>query len=118
MYHLEVCAYNNKTFRIPDNAGKQYNAEKINQKDELDHMLKCHLDLNDLMTKLKNHDIVLSTDPGRYLCNYVYFRSLDTLCSANKNAQSLFVHIPPTQHKSHEQNVSFVEALLHLLLKQ
>jgi pyrrolidone-carboxylate peptidase len=52
---------------------------------------------------------VINTDPGRYLCNYVYFSSLNELKCDKKNVDCLFVHFPPLAVKSHEQNMSFVK---------
>jgi hypothetical protein len=56
-------------------------------------------------------------DPGRYLCNYIYFRSLNDLSSL-ENTCSLFIHFPVHLYKSHEENVEFVERLLGLCLKK
>ena len=63
--------------------------------------------------KEKNENVELSDDPGRYLCNYIYYCSLTKLCKAN-NA-SLFVHFPPLHITNHEQNLKFALSLIEIL---
>lgn len=49
--------------------------------------MKTALPLRDLLTALEkeNPKTRISTDPGRYICNYVYFHSLQWV-KAQKNA--------------------------------
>ena len=65
----------------------------------------------------KKHELRQSDDPGRYLCNYIYFKSSHELSLKNENVCSLFVHFPDLKTSPHEKNVAFVDQLLHLLLK-
>ena len=60
----------------------------------------------------------LSTDPGRYLCNYIYFKSSHDLAVQNEHVYSFFVHFPVLELSPHEKNIKFVERLLELLLKK
>ena len=60
----------------------------------------------------------MSLDPGRYLCNYIYFKTSHDISINNENACSLFVHFPDLSITSHEKNVAFVERLLGILLKK
>ena len=48
-----------------------------------------------------NHKVTISTDPGRYLCNYVYFNSLFELKCDKNNVDCLFVHFPGLTVTSH-----------------
>ena len=115
MYHLEACGYNLQDFRVPDNSGKQIQNEKICKKTPLDEALKSKLDIQLVASKLsKKHDVEISDDPGRYLCNYVYFSSLNCFKEV-ENSCSLFVHIPPLNVKSHEENIKFMKDLLKIL---
>lgn len=52
VYFLEMCAYNNKDFRIPDNSGYQCNKEKICPHLPLDEALKTDIDLEYLANQL------------------------------------------------------------------
>lgn len=78
--------------------------------------MKTSLDLELVATKMTQlgHAVDLSDNPGRYLCNYVYYSSLNQLCKDDKTT-SLFVHFPPLKIKSHEENLKFVQDLLRVL---
>lgn len=77
-YHLEKCGYNTKDFRIPDNIGYQPRNEQICLESKLDQPLQTKLDLQKISLRLSKcgHDIAISMDPGRYLCNYIFYSSL------------------------------------------
>lgn len=114
-YELETCGYNNKDFRIPDNNGYQCSGEKINGNMQLDQPVNTKVNLNSLRAELqkKGHKVEISTDPGRYICNYIYFSSLQQV---NKdNCTSLFVHFPELKDAPHQQNIKFVSDLLDVL---
>lgn len=59
------------------------------------HVIARH-DLDALAARLNQAAIpsCISADPGRYLCNAVYFHSLQHVTSARHPAHALFVHIP------------------------
>ncbi len=86
---LEKFAYNTKSAPIPDNAGVICSGEKIlpSQPD----ILQTPFNLEKLINSLEQEGIPssLSTDPGRYVCNNIYFHSLA------KGRKALFVHLPP-----------------------
>jgi len=102
IYHLERCCYNNKDFGIPDNLGYQPKNEQICKDTDLDCPINCKLDLLAIENKLgKKHQLQQSDDPGRYLCNYIYFQSSHELSLKNENVCSLFVHFPDLKISSH-----------------
>lgn len=115
-YHLERCGYNKKDFRIPDNIGYQPRNEQICTASELDTELQTKLNVDEICWKLgkEGHDVAISLDPGRYLCNYIFYSSLSKLC--NENCTSLFIHFPPKEWKSHEQNMNFIRDFLKIVL--
>ncbi|MCI2069486.1 MAG: hypothetical protein LKJ88_08020 [Bacilli bacterium] len=49
----------------------------------------------------------LSADPGRYLCNYVYYKSLEALAGS-----ALFVHLPPMRKPTDLDNYLSAALLL------
>lgn len=115
VYFLEQCGYNNKDFRIPDNDGYICKNEKICPDYKLDQPIDTKINLQWLSEELrkKGHKIDLSKDPGRYLCNYIYFNSLQKVCG--DHCTSLFVHFPDLEYTTNEQNVKFVTDLINVL---
>ncbi|OEU20109.1 peptidase C15, pyroglutamyl peptidase I-like protein [Fragilariopsis cylindrus CCMP1102] len=93
-FRLESCAYNEATFRIPDICGYQPKQELIIREDVLEKCYKTTLDLTSLCTKLTNRFgpkicTEISTNPGRYVCNYVYCTSLQiALLSSSASSKS------------------------------
>lgn len=108
-FHLEQCAYNDATFRIPDQQGFQPQQECIIP--QMSHGVSlltpwnipaCLVTLNQTTTikwehthattepseesinvstdDVPPHIAVPSTDPGRFVCNYLYCYSLATFC--------------------------------------
>lgn len=118
VYRPESFGYNNKTFRIPDNLGYQPQNEKITQEHQLDHPLHTPVNIPTLLEDAIHHGFAWekSTDPGRYLCNYIYFRSLFDFGQKYERNHSLFIHFPTYADCSHETNVKFVTHILTRLL--
>lgn len=62
--------------------------------DDAPQCLVSNIDMSKVCESVNRSDCgvccIVSTDPGRYLCDYIYFTSLniDTTCSA-------FIHVPP-----------------------
>ena len=95
---LEQFAYNEIDMRIPDNTGIQLKNHTI----DCGQTQKTPFDLN----KWVKPGIQISTDPGRYLCNYAYYLVL------KKHSSVLFIHV-----SSHEQYIAQqgkqVEEIIH-----
>ncbi len=103
---LEECAYNNATFRCPDERGWQPQAVKLVPGEDLDAPRSTTLPLGTLEQQLLHagFPVCRSRDPGRFVCNYIYYHSL---CATQLMAHdaggsepvpelhSLFVHVPP-----------------------
>lgn len=60
------------------------------------------------------HNVAISHSAGRYLCNYIYFRSLQ-LCSNLPNWHALFVHVPPLKIIGEDEEMAFAVDLFALL---
>jgi len=82
-FRLELCAYNEATFRIPDQRSYQPNKEPIvsDSRQPVGHCYETSLDLKGLEIQMKRDfpsvTTVISTNPGRFVCNYVYCKSLE-----------------------------------------
>ena len=110
--NLELNAYNNMDFRVPDEQGYNPVQCKICEGCELDDALATCIPLETLVCKLKDEgfsdeDVVISNDPGRFLCNYVYYKSLLV------NRFALFVHVPPFSVMTEDKQYNFINKLLN-----
>ena len=96
---------------ISDNDGILIKGQKIN--DDLDDGLITNFNLNKLLDKLKeaNIDCSLSTSAGTYICNLVYFTSL------NYTKNSLFIHLPNLLYSNIENDVKALEIIIKNLLE-
>ncbi|KAL7432810.1 hypothetical protein ACHAXM_003316 [Skeletonema potamos] len=127
---LEQCAYNDATFREPDNNGYQPQKKCIlGDSSTLGDCLQTTLDLNKICTELQKQGhpyCCVSQDPGRYVCNYTYCLSLNQCQSVNNTMKksrqqctkqlvechSLFLHVTPFSVISEEKQFSFILNLL------
>jgi len=83
---LEKYAYNCANFGIPDERG--WVAENATIVEGQPEALKTTLPYDAILEKLQSKElnIVASDDPGRYICNYVYYSSL-AQATGNKSNQ-------------------------------
>lgn len=119
---LEQQAWNEMNFRVPDQRGFQPNQLPICSADgSTTFSRNCLLPLTEINATLgsqfafNGEPIVgLSTDPGRFLCNYLYYISL---CETSKypNCHSLFVHVPSFDTIPKTNQLEFIHALLNEL---
>lgn len=111
LFSLEQTAYNETKASLPDVAGVLREGGIILPKQPSE--LSTPFDLRALEAILKKEGFAFthSTDPGRYLCNDVYFRCLSS------GIPSLFVHVPTFENSSLENDVAFAQAILDYLRK-
>jgi pyroglutamyl-peptidase len=116
-FQLEQCAYNDATFRIPDQRG--YQPQKMAIVLEEDVGSRCDTTLN-VETLVQNQTSLypnveskISIDPGRFVCNYLYCYSLNKLQSPH--VQCLFLHIPNFSVVSKETQLAYCSDLMRQL---
>lgn len=138
---LEQCAYNSMNFRVPDVQGYQPESALINEGCTLDAPLYSTLPLDSLCMELNNSygnlyvpppqapdgDSVpvdnssdctlvrLSQDPGRYLCNYIYYQALQRNLALGAPLNALFVHVPPFSVVSQDVQTQVIKKLLSMI---
>lgn len=141
-FQLEKCAYNDATFRVPDERGYQpqgicvletASCSKSAKSRGLHQYGKCFktsLDLNEVCSKLEMDSnaqpICVSNDPGRFVCNYTYCLSIDACLSAAENNgdnnetqyHSLFVHVPPFKVIPEDTQFLFVLEIMKKIQNQ
>lgn len=91
---LETTAFNELDFRIPDIAGRQPSPRPILQ--GASPILRSTLPLKNLISLLAadDHQVMLSNNPGRYLCNQVLYVALAIIQSHQIPCRAGFIHLP------------------------
>ncbi|MCH7227829.1 pyroglutamyl-peptidase I [Haloferula sp. A504] len=86
---LETRAWNKLDFSIPDIAGRQPRGRPIDA--TAPATISTPVDVRRLRQTLSRagHPVELSKDPGRYLCNQIYFTALHQAA-----IPAIFVHLP------------------------
>lgn len=114
---LEKCAYNNMTFRIPDQCGYAPDCQCISDGDCFDSAIESDIDIQTVVDHLVGEGFLVkaSEDPGRYLCNYVYYRSLAYQIACGKKKRAIFIHVPPIVNMELEKQVVFVERCIEII---
>ncbi|KAH9146908.1 hypothetical protein LEN26_004882, partial [Aphanomyces euteiches] len=110
---LEKVGYNVANFSIPDERGWVANNATIVEKEEDSFETTLPIEKMEAQLLEKSCNVSISTDPGRYICNYIYYLSLThSKHSANKNQHSLFVHVPLFSTIAEEEQLRTIEALI------
>jgi peptidyl-tRNA hydrolase len=120
---LEVLAANNASFRVPDERGWQPVGLQIEAGGP--SVVGTTLPVPALVARMRASQplAAASTDAGRFMCNYVYFRSCRSaaaLSSAHPpavsggwaRAHSIFVHVPPHTVLPRERLAAFSADLM------
>ncbi|KAL9246489.1 hypothetical protein vseg_020018 [Gypsophila vaccaria] len=115
-FAIERQAYNEATFRCPDELGWQPQGEAIVADDgdiSKTRQTECKAEAIFRFLKKRGFDLMISDDAGRFVCNYVYYHSLRS--GAEKGSKSLFVHVPLFSKIDEETQMRFVVSLLEAI---
>ncbi|KAI3871286.1 hypothetical protein MKX03_017531 [Papaver bracteatum] len=115
-FAVERQAYNEATFRCPDEHGWQPQQLPIVPEDgEISRTRQTSLSVEGIVKQLKKKcfDVVLSDDADRFVCNYVYYHSLRF--AEKKGQKSLFVHVPSFSRIDEDTQMEFAASLLESL---
>lgn len=111
---LERCAYNDATFRVPDERGEQPIGQCVDTGVPWGEKEYTTMPVDALVAALqsKGHAVQASTDPGRFLCNYAYYASL-RLAKGDDCKCVLFIHTPSYSRDTIHALVDFaIDAIL------
>ena len=91
---METTAFNELDFRIPDISGRQPTARPIRR--DAPPIRRSTLPLKQINTLLSanDHEVILSNNPGRYLCNQVLYIALEYLELHALPCRAGFIHLP------------------------
>ncbi|RDX93248.1 pcp, partial [Mucuna pruriens] len=114
-FAIEQQAANEATFRCPDELGWQPQQEPIVREDGgISRTRKTSLPVDAILKTLKGaYDVMVSSDAGRFVCNYVYYQSLRF--AEQKGNKSLFVHVPLFSRINEETQMQFTASLLEAI---
>ena len=91
---LETTAWNEMDFKIPDIAGRMPERRALRRDGVPIH--RSTLPLEEIHARLAEakHEAEMSRDPGRYLCNQVFYRAMEYLVARGIACRAGFVHLP------------------------
>ena len=115
---LEKFAYNEYAMTNPDNSGRKIVSGQIIKGDLEKYETTVSTNtLDDLFNDYEN--ICWSSDPGRFVCNETYFKTLSALSqsnSQNKTLPVLFIHLPSEENLSLIKQLEIIEKILHCMI--
>ena len=127
-FQLESFAYNEADFRIPDERKFQPKHEPIIKGVALGEPLRTHFDIPSLVKelyRLRCNDCdatkaMISIDPGRFVCNYIYYHSLNKCRSGPRfpSVRCMFLHVPPLAVFCETEQLDFVVNLMVAMKRQ
>ncbi len=110
---LETTAWNELDFKIPDIAGRKINSRLICPHSPASLSSTLPLEKIYQLLDAAGHEISYSDDPGRYLCNQLFFTALDYLKSQPISAG--FIHLPLARDYSTARAVDAISDVIRLL---
>ena len=116
VFRLEKTARNDASFGVPDEAGESPWKERIEMGRPWEAAYHSRLDVDAAVATLSAGGFAVerSDDPGRYLCNYIFYRSLQH-AQPSDNVDVLFVHVPPHDQVPIDEHKRFLCALFAVL---
>lgn len=109
-FRLERTAFNEATFRVPDERGAQPQREPVDPgSGGVERTLLTALPVERAAEALaaRGHGVRVSDDAGRFVCNFTLFVSL-----LRSGGDSVFVHVPPLERVPLERQLDFVRDAL------
>lgn len=112
MITIEKYAYNEKRATIQDNDGIIFSGEKI--RNDGPDIIETPFNTTKVVKALENASIDsrVSQDPGRYVCNNIYYHSL------MRERMALFVHFPPFEKLKKDEAVRALRIIIKELRLQ
>ena len=109
---VERYAFNEKKASVPDNDGVVYSGDEIIPGSP--SVLETPFDTERITAALNSSGIraSVSADPGRYVCNCVYYNSLAI------KRKAVFIHLPPEENLPVDKAIEAVERIISELRAQ
>jgi PTH2 family peptidyl-tRNA hydrolase len=133
-FYVEQVGVNDATFRIPDERGYQPRAGLVERGDDFARARLTPVVVKPIVDRLlsKGYPVQTSRDAGRFLCNYVYYKSL-TMCERLNDEYSaatgvaldpakrlppfvaIFIHVPSQTTVDIDTQVQFAKDFIEEL---
>lgn len=120
---IESTAYNELEFSIADNSGRKINGERV--VDSGHNLLHSTAPINLIMEEFREDErIVKSDDPGRFICNEIYFRTIDAIEGSGYRDRMgrivpvLFIHLPPKEKLPFDIQVELVKRIVAIAIQR
>lgn len=110
---LERCAYNDASFRVPDERGAQPQKAPIDAEEFFGTTRTTGLDLAAIARRAVEAGcaVNVSEDAGRFVCNYLYY------CSLAGGPPCVFIHVPSLDRCPLEDQVATLTKLQDYLVE-
>ncbi|CEM13534.1 unnamed protein product [Vitrella brassicaformis CCMP3155] len=110
-YRLESLAYNEAAFSVPDERKWQPRCATVCEAGE--KRLACRLPVHQMNEDLRRQGFKcqVSVDAGRFVCNFLYYRSLFEAATHDTDIPVLFVHVPQFFMFDLQEQLSFLSSL-------
>lgn len=112
LIRLETTAWNELDFRIPDNAGRLITSRPIRNGSPSTRASTLPLAEIHQLLDASGHGISYSDDPGRYLCNQLFYVACEHLESHAIRIPAGFIHLPL---ENDYPTLRIVDALTHVI---
>jgi len=117
---LEKFAYNEYEMANSDNSGRKIVSGSIIKDDlEIYETTASIYGIDQLLNN--NKYICWSSNPGRFICNETYFKTLSALSKSNlenKTLPVLFIHLPSEENLSFIKQLEVVESVLDCIIQK
>ncbi|CAD7698130.1 unnamed protein product [Ostreobium quekettii] len=120
---IEQQAINCATFINPDEDGCTFINRSIDESNGLstDAHLCTDIDVKSLLDELQQRGFMAtcSEDAGRFVCNWIYFKSLrQAMMAGNGKWHSLFIHVPYFSRVPEKVQMEFVSTVMDSIAEQ
>lgn len=114
---LELNAHNYNA-PIPDNDGLGPPAPYISETGP--EVFSTEFDLDAMYELLTEEGLAaqISTSAGSYLCNFVSYHSYDYLSKVSPSTQTMFVHVPPINSLSEQEELADIIRALEIIIAE
>ena len=115
MFELEQMSYNEANFRVPDENGWQPQHQPIDHGQMTSHAFATSLPVSALWTRLqRSHRCKVSQDPGRFICNWIYFASQlrAQVIPRHRRPDVMFIHFPTLGVSDYRKQHVFAKRLM------